>query len=335
MSRPKSGSSNSLISLCARAGLAAFCSLGGLAPVTGAAQVAPETLPIYSVTATDTQFLQGQARYGSPAHISGKLQLPGGEGPYPAVIILHGSSGAGSMGYRDWETRLNAAGFATLLVDSYTARGVEEIFSDQGRLGEFYAVYDAYRAADALARHAAIDPGRIAVLGFSRGGIGALYSAMDRFAFLYGPAEPLAAHVPFYPPCNFALEDPLQTTGAPIRLFHGEADDWNPLAACERYIAALAAAGTNAEITTYPDASHAFDNSAAPAFFVVGEAQTSRACFRTEYAGVLYADDNFERPFGWDDGCVETGPSQQFQREAAMAAKDAVIAFLVETLTPK
>ena len=118
-------------------------------------------------------------------------------------------------------------------------------------------------------------------------------------------------------------------------MLHGEADDWNPLTACEGYISALAGAGADATITAYPHASHAFDNTAAPAYFVVGEAQTSRACFRTEYAGILYADANLERPFSWDDACVEMGPAQQFQQAAATAAKEAAIAFLVETLDPR
>ena len=289
----------------------------------------PQKLAVSTVTLTDGDFLQGRTQGAKASTIEGVLQLPGAGEGYPVVILLHGSGGDG-LAYKDWADILGKAGIAGFRLDSYGGRGIEEIFSDQGRLGEFYAVYDAFRAAEVLAEHPAIDANRIAVMGFSRGGIGALYSAMTRFQEQYGPSGvKLAAHIPFYPPCNFQLKGELELTDAPIRAFHGEADEWNPLPRCRDYIDRLAAARHDAQLTSYPKALHAFDNALSPAYTANAEAQTSRNCFRIEENGVLLNPDT-KQPFAWTDDCVQNGPSQQFQRDAAYAAREAVVAFLVD-----
>ena len=109
------------------------------------------------------------------------------------------------------------------------------------------------RALDVLADDTRIDQARIAVMGFSRGGIAALYSSMARFEELYGSDKAtLAVHLPFYPPCNFKLEGELNVGVAPIRAFHGEADVWNPAPRCLDYVERLKAAGHDATITIYP-----------------------------------------------------------------------------------
>lgn len=305
------------------------CSLLLSAAVAAQDRPPEEALVVPSLTLTDSEFLQGDVEGKPPVSLAGRLQLPGDGDRYPAAIILHGSGGDG-FSFGQWSELLLGIGVATLRLDSYTARGKEEIFSDQGSLGEFYAVLDTYRAADVLAAHPKIDPSRIVVVGFSRGGIGALYSAMTRFNEMYRPGSaPIAAHLPFYPPCNFVLERELETTGAPIRAFHGEADAWNPLPRCAEYVARLKDVGADVEIATYPDALHAFDNAAAPAYQANPKAQTSRACFRVERDGVLINADT-DKPFSWQDACVENGPSQQYQDAAATAARKAVVSFLTE-----
>src|ERR1051326_5887676 len=57
------------------------------------------------------------------------LYRPAGEGPFPAIVALHGCGGlAGRSGpvagrYRDWGERLAAAGFVGLFSDSFGSRG--------------------------------------------------------------------------------------------------------------------------------------------------------------------------------------------------------------------
>jgi dienelactone hydrolase len=278
---------------------------------------------------TDTQFLSGDVAGAKAVELTGKLQFPAsGKPPHPAVILLHGSDGPASALPWNWAKVLNRIGIATLRIDSYSGRGLKEIYTDQGRVGEFNNIIDTFRALDLLSTDPRINPERIAVMGFSRGGIAALYSSMERFQLLYGSEKAkLAAHLPFYPPCNFALEGDLKVGPAPIRAFHGEADIWNPLPACRAYIERLKAAGHDAAITVYPNAQHAFDHPGAPAYSVMSDAQTSRNCFRREEKGQLI-NSNTGKPFSWKDGCVEMGPATHFNPAAADAAEKKVKAFL-------
>jgi dienelactone hydrolase len=50
-----------------------------------------------------------------------------------------------------------------------------------------------------------------------------------------------------------------QVSQRPIRIFHDEADDQAPFAACRDYIEQLRQAGKDAEITGYPGAHHGYD----------------------------------------------------------------------------
>jgi hypothetical protein len=64
-------------------------------------------------------------------------------------------------------------------------------------------IVDAYRALELLAKHRQIDPARIVVMGFSRGGRSSLYSSLTRFQRMHGPAGlQFAAHVGLYAPCG-------------------------------------------------------------------------------------------------------------------------------------
>jgi acetyl esterase/lipase len=133
-----------------------------------------------SLTLTDQQFLTGD-KNGPPVTITGELRLPqGAEGRVPVVIILHGAGGLGPSNEL-WSRVLNQMGVATFAIDSHSGRGLGNINANQGLLGFFAYTLDAYRARDLLATHPRIDPDRIALMGTSRGGRGALYASLKRF----------------------------------------------------------------------------------------------------------------------------------------------------------
>ena len=289
----------------------------------GAAQQS-EILEVPSRSLTDAQFLAGDTTAGAPVTLTGRLHLPGTDAPYPAVVLLHGSEGPVSGPVSRWEWTLRPLGIATFSLDSFTARGLTEVATDQSRLPSLTQVYDAYRAVDVLAADPRIDPDRIAVMGFSRGGVAALYTAMTRFQQSYGHTR-IAAHLPFYPACNFRFEGELDVTDAPIREFHGAADTYTLPGPCRDYIARLAAAGHDAAMTEYPGVLHAFDGGAGPVWS--GPHATSRGCRRVEVNGVLISETTGE-PFTYDDACIEHGVSGGYDAAATESAKAAVAALL-------
>ena len=153
---------------------------------TGGAQTARVELhPIKTLTLTDQQFLNG-AKDGPEVIIGAELRLPRlGNERLPAVVLLHGSSGIAAY-VNEWVPVLNSLGLATFLVDSFAGRGLTNVGNDQAQLGRLAQVFDSYRALELLGKHPRIDAGRIAVMGFSRGGQGALYASMKRFQKMHG-----------------------------------------------------------------------------------------------------------------------------------------------------
>ena len=294
------------------------------------AQTPDEVIEIPSLTLSDDQFLQGDIARGTVVTVTGKLQVPTIDARLPVVILLHGSGGPTSSGPWSWANFLEPLGVATLRIDSYTARGYSEIYTDQSRVGEFNPIYDVYRAVDVLVADPRLDANRIAIMGFSRGGLVALYASLNRFHDLYGPKRgDIAAYLPFYPPCNFELVGEMEVVDAPIRAFHGAKDEWNPLPRCRDYIERLAAAGHDAQITVYPDARHAFDHTNSPAYNEMSDAQTSRTCMRREENGRLM-NVATGKPFSWRDECVQLGPPVQYNDAANSQAQAAVKEFLTK-----
>lgn len=294
-----------------------------------------EVFVVPSHTITDEDFLRGDKSAGVPVTISGRLSGPDRTDPVPVVILLHGSDGPLSGAAGVWRAHLNSIGVTTLRLDSYTARGIEQISNDQDAFGQFQPIYDAYRAADALAADPRVDGSRIVLMGFSRGGIAALYSAMTRFQKDFGPEEAkIVAHLPFYPACNFQLVDELEVSDASIRLFHGADDDWTLAAPCRSYIDRLAAAGADAAMTEYPNALHGFDNPSNPAYYADSDDMTSRNCMRREENAQLI-NPATGRPFSYSDNCVEYGPASKYDDAAATAAREAVSSLMEDIFANK
>ena len=89
----------------------------------------------------------------------------------------------------------------------FSGRNIVSTVEDQDQLNSLSMTFDAYRALDVLAAHPRIRPDRIAVWGFSKGAVPALYSAVERFRKSFGSANHFAAHVGFYTPCNITYDN--------------------------------------------------------------------------------------------------------------------------------
>ena len=76
-----------------------------------------------------------------PATISDVLR-PEGEGPFPAVVLLHGCSGI-IQTERGWAQELRKRGYVAVLVDSFRPRGYTEICTNLRRVTRGRRVEDA------------------------------------------------------------------------------------------------------------------------------------------------------------------------------------------------
>jgi dienelactone hydrolase len=228
-----------------------------------------------------------------------------------------------------WEREFNAMGVSTFALDGFTGRGLTQVNTDQALLGRLNFILDIYRALDILAKHPRVDPQRIALMGFSRGGQAALYASLKRFNKMWNRSDvEFAAYIPFYPDCATTYLSDTDVADRPIRIFGGKPDDYNPIMLCEAYVERLKAAGRDVQVTEYPNAQHAFDVPLLPPTFVVTGGQTVRHCvIREEPTGTLIDASTKER-FTYKDPCVELNPHVGFDPTATEAAKMSVKQFL-------
>jgi len=290
-----------------------------------------ELRAIHSLTLTDRQSLTGD-KSGKPATIAGELRLPrGATGRLPAVVLLHGSGGVNG-GHEFWAKHFNAMGMATLIIDSFSGRGLVSTSTNQGLLGRYNMIVDAYRGLDMLAAHPRIDGSRVAVMGFSRGGQSALYSSLKRFQQNWGQGNRFAAHIPLYASCSATLIGDTELTGAPVRQHHGAADDYVTVAPCREYFKRLRAAGNDVELIEYPGAPHSYDNplGARPPRLSKGSESTRDCTLREEPMGVI-VNTATGKPFTYKDDCIRRDPHLGYHEASANATRAAVKAFLRTT----
>ncbi|KVM81657.1 carboxymethylenebutenolidase [Burkholderia ubonensis] len=313
---------------------ALLCLVLALAPPIARAQARMEVIPFESLTMTDDAFLAGRED-GKPVTIAGELRLPrAGSERFPLVILLHGSGGISSY-VTDWERELLAMGVATFVIDSFTSRGLVSVNDDQAQLGRLVQIEDAYRALAVLAKHPRIDPARVMLMGFSRGGHSTLYASLTRFQRMHAvSAARFAAYVAFYPGCPTAYRDDEDIAPRPVRVFAGTGDDYTPIAPCRAYVERLKAAGRDVSLTEYPGARHVFDGRAFNPPLTLPKAQTLRHCRLAENDLGQVINTDTRQPFSYADACVERGATIGYDEKAAADARKAVAAFVAETLKP-
>jgi dienelactone hydrolase len=303
--------------------------------ISDAQVVRIEVLPLRTMTLTDQQFLTG-VKEGKPTLIAGELRIPRpGSDRLPAIILVHGSGGIGAN-INGWSQELNKIGVATFILDGFTGRGITGTVINQGQLSRLTMINDAYRVLELLARHPRIDPSRIGIMGFSRGGQVALYASLKRFKRMHGPSDvEFAVYLALYPPCLTTYIDDGEVSDKPIRLFHGKADDYVPVAPCRAYVERLQKAGKDVQLTEYPDAHHSFDSFDFPASFFIQQAQTTRRCKTEEKPVGQIINSQTGQPFSYDDPCVERGTTVGYNAQAHSETLKAVKEVLTVTFKLK
>src|SRR5262249_19359169 len=136
------------------------------------------------------------------------------------------------------------------------------------------------------------------------------------------------AYLPFYPSCNVQIFEDDKTRGGPIRIFHGEDDNWTPIEPCRRYAERLRRAGADVQVIGFPGAGHGFDGPGPAGAFVLRSVQNGSDCDFVETApGVLMLRGSSERLLTTPP-CVKRGATAGPEPRARAAAISAVKEFL-------
>ena len=294
--------------------------------------VRSEIYAIPSLTVTDQQFLLGD-KNGKDVIVGGILRFPPKpvSTKLPVVFLVHGSSGMGAN-IDFWSNHFLANGYATFSLDGFTGRGLTVVGPNQSLLGRLNLILDSYRALERLAKHPRLDANKIVMMGFSRGGQATLFASVERFNDLWNKSGvQFAAHIPFYADCGTSYIGDQKTTGKPIQLHHGKADDYNPLAPCKTYVEKLKAAKQNVELYEYDFGPHAFDsplgvNPPIPS----KDAQAVRNCRIVEKTIGNLMNEETNQLFKYSDSCVQLNPHIGRDDEASQKASKIIDSFLMQ-----
>jgi dienelactone hydrolase len=194
------------------------------------------------------------------------LYRPEGNGPFPAVVGLHSCGGLNDHAgvprtrYHDWAQHLTKAGFAVLFPDSYGSRAL----GSQCKVRNRPIRVDRERVADAnaarlwLQSQPWVKPERVSLVGWSSGGVSALWAVRPHRGAKDGQRDFRSA-VAFYPGCE-RLDATAWSARVPTLILVGAADDWNSVSSCEHMVAGARGRSARTVIIVYPGAYHDFDH---------------------------------------------------------------------------
>lgn len=271
-----------------------------------------------------------------PVDLSIDLQRPAGHRPgtkVPAVLFVHGAGGPQAHHER-WRAMFRKLGLATAYADHFAPRGKASAVGSHIQLTGAAMTADAFSILKALAAHPDIDPDRIAIMGASKGGGVALYSAWKPLQEKLSPGRRFAAHIALYPTCVLWNEpDP---TGAPVFVLLGAEDNWTGVDQCRMSVGRFRQAGHDEfSDKVYPNARHGFDSSASnrsiPNAYSVVECVFSIGRDGKDYADGLFMNTPQNKRKALSN-CIKRGVTYGGNRDALNAAQKDVGEFLRETL---
>jgi dienelactone hydrolase len=227
----------------------------------------------------------------SGERIPAELEKPDGQGPFPAVLILHDCSGLGtpsSGAPQRWSDELVAQGYVTLVPDSFGPRGFPTGVCleapDRAKVNGYVRAGDAYGALAYLRTLPFVDGRHVGVMGGSHGGwstLAAMYEPVsDDNPLRAAKRDGFAAGIALYPACaapfgtwstrrapGTSVGPVTSYTGvykpiAPLMILIGEKDDWTPAEPCRWLAETAQAQGYPVELVVYPGAHHSFDSAA-------------------------------------------------------------------------
>ncbi|MEH2513487.1 dienelactone hydrolase [Nitrobacteraceae bacterium AZCC 1564] len=196
------------------------------------------------------------------------LLKPHGEGPFPAIVMVHQCAGLNPAVMANAREAL-AQKYVVLMIDSLGPRNVTTVcYGPQNGVNFFRGVRDALQATEHLRGLPYVDKTRIALVGFSWGAMVGLMTSSQHYASAaLTNAAPFAAVVSFYPGC-FKItppngRPPFEILNAdikrPLLVLMGEADTETPAGECVSKLEAAKRAGAPVEWHVYPQTTHCWD----------------------------------------------------------------------------
>jgi carboxymethylenebutenolidase len=235
--------------------------VGGLTAVAILNMMSPDYAMAQQVAFTDPEIVAEYVTYPSPqghGEVRGYLVKPAGDGPFPAVVVVHENRGLNPY-IEDVARRVAKAGFVALAPDGLTSVGGYPGNDDKGRelqqqVDGAKLMNDFFAAVEWMGSHPA-STGRVGITGFCYGGGVAAAAAV---AF-----PELGAAVPFYG--RQPRPEDAGKIRAPI-LFHFAELDTRINETWPAFEAALKAAGAPYEAHIYPGVNHGFHNDSTPRY---------------------------------------------------------------------
>ncbi|TWC00640.1 dienelactone hydrolase family protein [Bradyrhizobium macuxiense] len=115
---------------------------------------------------------------------------------------------------------------------------------------------DAFGALAFFAKQSYVDKERVALLGFSAGGVATLAALKKRDTQIFEIPSGLdfAAGIAFYPCYGSSLD-----TVKPVLILNGEDDDWSKQSVCHSMMNLRPARAAAVKLISFPNAVHGFD----------------------------------------------------------------------------
>ena len=210
----------------------------------------------------------------APMTIPLEVMKPDGEGPFPAIVMLHDCSGLGprsSGSPRRWARKLVEWGYVVAIPDSFSTRGhpngvCTSSSPDRFEVGPVRRVRDAYETLRHLRTLPYVDAARIGAMGGSHGGATTLATMaevpQDSPSMTQQKRQGFRAAVALYPSCSIGQPrfDTQYKAVAPVLILSAELDDWTPAQPCQRLAEAARKDGADVRIKVYAGAHHSFDS---------------------------------------------------------------------------
>jgi len=254
---------------------AAAITVTGVSAMAMAEALLPNYADAAEISFTDERIKADYVNYPSPGGTSGSMRgylvRPTGDGPFPAVLVIHENRGLNPH-IEDVARRAAVEGFLALAPDGLAPIGGYPGNDDDGRtmqrtLDQGELLQDMVNSARFLKDHE-LSNGNLGATGFCWGG-----AATNHLAVTLGKG--LNAGVPFYGRAPAGEE--VAAIRAAMMIQYAE-DDPRINAMAADFEAALEAADADYVMHTYPGTRHGFHNNSTPRY---DEAQATIAWERT------------------------------------------------------